>query len=567
MQSFRTGSVSWKAAVSLLLVLTLSSCGGGGSDGGGSQPPTTNQPPVAQTDSATTFEGQAVSIAVLSNDSDPEGTALSVTAVAAGNLGQATVNPDRTITFTPADGIGGNVEFEYTISDTAGLTARGTVRLAIGVRRPVLYLASESSPIVREVFFSDGISTVKASAPLAAGENVTEFRTGTTGSFLVYAVNPASGGIKSLHSVALRTPGTATLITPAFDAGSRVTSFVVSPNSSRVAFVVEDGTVTNRLFIATLGGTPSPVQVNTGTQTLDSIQSVRFSPDGSEVFFLLVRRGNQGVINFAIYRAPTSNPASITRVSRQAAPPESVGSFDITPDGRRLVYLGNWAGFPQLVLVDLAATGSDVRLDAAANSVSASVSSPVFTADSATAVYTSFGPGRPQNVYSTTLSAPGSSTLLTNPGDFTSVDTFRLAAGGNLVAYRGIVNAGSAGFGWTRLSAPGVTVERLSDIQFYDVSPDGQVLASGTSSGLLQRFIDPNQQGLLTSDGLLEARHIQFSVDGRYVAYVRTQGLVESVRIASSRPPNGGSWRVLEISRNPIVGGIQQFGFAPAQPY
>lgn len=567
MQGIRTGSVSWKSAVTLSLVLTMSSCGGGGSDTVAPQPPATNLPPVAQTDSAATFEGQAVVIPVLSNDSDPEGAALSVTAVAPGSLGQATVNPDRTITFTPADGVAGNVEFEYTISDTAGLTARGTVRLAIGVRRPVLYIASESSSIVRELFFSDGVSTVKASAPLAAGENVTEFRTGATGSSLVYAVTAASGGIRSLHSVALRTPGTATLLTPAFDAGSRVTSFVVSPNSSRVAFVVEDGTVTNRLFITTLGGTPGTVQVNTGTQTLDSIQNVRFSPDGSEVFFLLVRRSNQGVVNFAIYRAPTSNPASITRVSRLATPPESVGGFDITPDGRRLVYRGVWSGFPQLVLVDLAVTGSDVRLDAAANSALGSVSSPVFTADSATAVYTSFGPGRAQNVYLTTLSAPGSSTLLTNPGDFASVDTFRLAASGNLVAYRGLVAGGSAGFGWTRLSVPGVTVERLSDIQFYDVSPDGQVLASGTSSGLLQRFIDPNQQGLLTSDGLLEVRHLQFSPDGRYIAYVRTQGLVESLRIASSRPLNGASWRVLEISRNPIFGGIAQFGFAPPQPY
>lgn len=52
----------------------------------------TNNPPAAKADSATTDQGKAVAIDVLSNDSDPDGDALSITGVTSPAHGAASVS-------------------------------------------------------------------------------------------------------------------------------------------------------------------------------------------------------------------------------------------------------------------------------------------------------------------------------------------------------------------------------------------------------------------------------------------------------------------------------------------
>src|SRR5439155_13084237 len=63
-----------------------------------------NVAPVANDDSATTNEDTSVAVAVLANDSDANGDALSVRQVdvSAPAHGSATVNPDNTISYAPA---------------------------------------------------------------------------------------------------------------------------------------------------------------------------------------------------------------------------------------------------------------------------------------------------------------------------------------------------------------------------------------------------------------------------------------------------------------------------------
>jgi hypothetical protein len=56
-----------------------------------------DHPPVAVGDTATISKGAAVKIGVLSNDSDPDGDALTLTAVTKPGHGTAVINPDKTI--------------------------------------------------------------------------------------------------------------------------------------------------------------------------------------------------------------------------------------------------------------------------------------------------------------------------------------------------------------------------------------------------------------------------------------------------------------------------------------
>lgn len=69
---------------------------------------------------------------LLSNDSDPDGDALSVTGVSDSSHGVATFDPQtNTITFTPDAGYNGPASFNYAIADGRGGAATATVSLSI----------------------------------------------------------------------------------------------------------------------------------------------------------------------------------------------------------------------------------------------------------------------------------------------------------------------------------------------------------------------------------------------------------------------------------------------------
>ncbi len=91
----------------------------------------TNDGPVAVGDAATTAEDTAVSIAVLANDSDLDGDTLTVSAATTPAHGTATVNPDGTITYTPAANYHGADSFGYTAGDGNGGTATATVSVTV----------------------------------------------------------------------------------------------------------------------------------------------------------------------------------------------------------------------------------------------------------------------------------------------------------------------------------------------------------------------------------------------------------------------------------------------------
>jgi len=110
-----------------------------------------NQAPVAQDDSGAASFGQTVTIAVLANDSDADGNALSITAVGGQPIatgtpvtlvgsggapeGTVTLNADGTLTFAPAAGFSGPVDFPYTVSDGT-TTSTATVHVVIAADQP-----------------------------------------------------------------------------------------------------------------------------------------------------------------------------------------------------------------------------------------------------------------------------------------------------------------------------------------------------------------------------------------------------------------------------------------------
>src|SRR5207253_2894238 len=90
-----------------------------------------NDAPLAANDASTTAEDTAVSIAVLANDTDVDGDALTVSVAGTPAHGSTLANADGTITYTPAANYNGADSFTYTISDGHGGTATGTVSVSV----------------------------------------------------------------------------------------------------------------------------------------------------------------------------------------------------------------------------------------------------------------------------------------------------------------------------------------------------------------------------------------------------------------------------------------------------
>jgi hypothetical protein len=90
-----------------------------------------NLPPVANPDSAQTSIDTPVSLNVLANDSDPEDDDLTVTAIGQPGHGSATFTAAGQVQYTPAAGFLGTDTFTYTVTDSAGNTATGTVTIDV----------------------------------------------------------------------------------------------------------------------------------------------------------------------------------------------------------------------------------------------------------------------------------------------------------------------------------------------------------------------------------------------------------------------------------------------------
>ena len=130
-----------------------------------------NDAPVAGPDSFAGTEDTPTTLAVLANDSDVEGNALSITAIdgqailpggsVAVAAGVVTLNPDGTLTLVPAANRNGPVSFTYTVSDGQGGSATAVVSgvLAAVNDAPVLgpdsFNVAEDTPVLLSPLAND----------------------------------------------------------------------------------------------------------------------------------------------------------------------------------------------------------------------------------------------------------------------------------------------------------------------------------------------------------------------------------------------------------------------------
>ncbi len=113
-----------------------------------------NTAPTALDDVASTPRGQAVSIDVLANDSDPDGDALSITTLGQPANGSVSLVAGK-VNYTPAAGFSGADSFNYTISDGQGHSASANVQVTVTASPP-------AGPV--DVVLQEGLNGYQGSA-------------------------------------------------------------------------------------------------------------------------------------------------------------------------------------------------------------------------------------------------------------------------------------------------------------------------------------------------------------------------------------------------------------------
>jgi lysophospholipase L1-like esterase len=89
-----------------------------------------NQAPVAEADTVSTPEDQAITIAILENDHDQDNDTLRIVTLVAPRNGVAILQDDQVL-YTPTANFNGTDSFSYTISDGAGGLASASVNLTV----------------------------------------------------------------------------------------------------------------------------------------------------------------------------------------------------------------------------------------------------------------------------------------------------------------------------------------------------------------------------------------------------------------------------------------------------
>ena len=182
-----------------------------------------NDNPVAANDSGSTNEDAGVTLAVLGNDSDPDGDAVTISSITQGANGRSVLKSGGAITYTPNTNFHGNDSFSYTISDGKGGHATGGVAVTVA--------SVNDAPVA-----SNGSLSASADKPVSGTLSASD----VDGDALTYSLTGTGSKGKAVlddaHSGAFT-------YTPDADA----------KGTDTLTFIANDGTVNSNTATVTLG--------------------------------------------------------------------------------------------------------------------------------------------------------------------------------------------------------------------------------------------------------------------------------------------------------------------------
>lgn len=326
------------------------------------QPPANNAP-VAGDDVATTAINTPLTVAVLANDTDRDGNALTLTGATLANpaQGSVVVNPDGTLTFTPASNVSGPIAITYTVADGQGGSASATVTVTVGAN------TAPSGADAGRTLPEDGGYVVATTdfgfADPDAGQTLAAVRIDSIpadGSLLLDGVAVTAGTVVSAADIAA---GHLTFVPAADTNGAPYASFGFSVQDSAGSFdstpntinfsvtPVNDAPIARNDLASTPINTPATIAVLgndgdadgdllsvTGATLVDpTLGSVVVNPDGTLGFTPASNASGTVVINYTIADpSGAASTASVTvNVGSNNAPAGADATVTLAEDAAR----------------------------------------------------------------------------------------------------------------------------------------------------------------------------------------------------------------------------------------
>ncbi|QGQ20469.1 tandem-95 repeat protein [Cellulomonas sp. JZ18] len=207
---------------------------------------TVNGAPVARDDSAQVAVGEdSAVVAVLANDTDPEGRPLSVTPASPPAHGDAVVLPDGRVRYTPTTGWAGADTFTYRVTDEGGLTATATVTVT----------TANTPPVAVDDVASTATSTTARAVPVLANDSDVNVDARVPGQALTVASATADNGA----TVTRNADGTLDVTPRPGFAGTVTVRYVVADGAG--------GTATGTLLVDVANAAPTALPDVAATDT------------------------------------------------------------------------------------------------------------------------------------------------------------------------------------------------------------------------------------------------------------------------------------------------------------
>ena len=200
----------------------------------------TNHAPIAVDDTNQVNAGTSTNLAVLANDSDPDGDELVLASVSTPSNGTALID-GSTLLYTPGAGFSGSDSFTYTVADGNGGFATGTVSVLVVIPPPTI-----TSSLV-----ATGMATVPFSYTITASSAPTGFN--AVGLPAGLSVNTTNGVISGVPATA-GTNSVSITATNAFGSDTQLLVLMIEPATMYTLDTATNGVGVGSVSLNPAGG-------------------------------------------------------------------------------------------------------------------------------------------------------------------------------------------------------------------------------------------------------------------------------------------------------------------------
>jgi hypothetical protein len=292
------------------------------------------------------------SLAVLANDNDVDGAAVTVEVIGAPLVGTATVGGRGVISLAMPAGFKGMTRFDYRVT-AAGVatTAKAVVFVGVAPFKAIFHGRSLDEPTAPfGVYVNDFLHAYRAHPSLAPG-TLGQARYSENGRAIVLLVDFFATGEKQFRYVELDHPDVMRDISPRLAFSESVQSIAISANGRYVVYQLRNGTTgvdTLGLFDAQAAGMATGL---TDTATIYQASQAAFNANSTRLYFVGRQQLTQSTSNDAVYRADLSTRV-VTRVTPLISGASgAIDSFLVTPDESRIVATRSLTGIPRAAYV------------------------------------------------------------------------------------------------------------------------------------------------------------------------------------------------------------------------